>query len=96
MRSLFYMPTRVEKEVRRRTRLVIAAYQYENHPNGETVMTDAEFDAECLKVDVTIKTPRPDLDKWWGSQFQTCTGQWIHSYPEQDRISELYNNFYDT
>ena len=81
-------------EVQRRIRLCIAAYQYELQPEGKQVMTDAEFDEECLKVDLTVDTPRPDLDKWWRSKFQPFTGSWINTHPDLERIREIYNMYY--
>jgi len=95
MRSLFYVPTRPEEEVRRRIQLSVAAYQYEMHSTGLPVMTDAQFDAECLKVDLSVNTQRPDLDSWWIANFQAYTGSWIASHPELTKIEEIYREHYN-
>lgn len=62
MRSLFYKPSKVEVEVRRRIRVSVAAYHYEimvgKDPQAMCVevMTDHEYDAECLLVDLSRYT----------------------------------------
>lgn len=94
MRSLFYVPTRAEEETRRRIKLSIAAYHYEIITDGREVMTNHEFDSECLKVDLSINTNRPDLDEWWRQHFSPHTGSWIGSHPEQFRLKELYYEHY--
>ena len=95
MLSLFYIPTRVENEVRRRIRLSLAAYQYEMCSDGKQVMTDEEFDTQCGLVDVSVDTPRKDMDDWFRTHFQPHTGQWIHQHPELSKIEGIYNAHYN-
>ena len=75
----------------------MAAWLYEiGSREGMTgeMMTDHQYDAECLKIDLTVNTPRPDLDKWWRENFDPCTGQWIHNHPEHDRLEELCRKYH--
>lgn len=74
-------------ETRRRILLSRAAFLYENgRPNS---MTDAEFDAMALEVDLDIDTARPDLDKFFREHFEPFTGSWIHKHPEIDLIEKI-------
>lgn len=91
MKDLFYTPTTSEIETRRRIKLSMWAYAYEflNSP----VVSDADFDAECEKIDLSVATARPDMDAWWCKEFQTCTGAWIHNHPELSRIAMLHARY---
>lgn len=93
MKNLFYWQTDVERETKRRILLTVAAYAYENGLTSP--LTDAQFDTECLKVDLSIHTYRADLDAWWRINFLPFTGQWIYNHPELDRVQELYKRHYD-
>lgn len=84
--------TRVEREVHRRIKLTVWAYAYEIA--NTSLVSDDEFDRECMAVDVRIDTGRPELDEWWRGHFQAHTGQWIHGHPELARVAELFNNEY--
>jgi hypothetical protein len=75
-------------ETRLRVRLTAWAYAYEFE--NDSLVSDAEFDAACREVDLTVRTARPDLDEWWIDNFDPSTGQWIHSHPELDRARNLY------
>lgn len=90
MQNLFHVVTRVEKERRRRIMLSLWAYAYEFE--ARPLVSDAVFDAECLKVDKTIKTGR--LDDFFEKVFQAHTGMWIHSHPELDKVKKLYERLY--
>lgn len=82
----------VARETRRRVKLTVWAYAYEFQ--DDPLVSDAEFDGECLLVDLTISTNRPDLDAWWRENFSPHTGQWIHRHPELSVVADLYQNFY--
>ena len=83
---------RKSEEIKRRIKLCIAAYAYE--VKNDSIMPDATFDEECKKVDVTITTGNDKMDKWFKDEFDPCTGQWIHSHPEKNRLEELYQKYY--
>lgn len=78
---------RVDTETRNRIRLSIAAYAYEFM--SESLMSDGEFDELAKKIDLSIDTRRPDLDRWFRKNFKSYTGQWIHRHPEKDRLAHI-------
>jgi len=92
MFNLFLVPTKKEIETRRRILLTLWAYAYEFENNS--IVPDSIFDAECLKVDLSIATNRPDLDEWWRKNFDSFTGCWIHDHPELEKVKRLYHEFY--
>lgn len=80
MKTDRHTPTPVETERRRRIRLTVAAFTYEYL--SESVMSDGEFDRECVAVDLSVDTGRADLDEWWRKEFTPGTGMWIRRHPE--------------
>lgn len=84
--------SKVEKEVRRRIKLSIAAYAYEF--KDSEIITDAEFDKMCKQVDVNIDTGNKKMDSYFKKIFDPSTGQWIHRHPELNKIAQLYERFY--
>lgn len=84
--------TKKEKEVRRRIILSVAAYAYEI--KNESIMADAEFDEQCLLVDVNEKTGNRKLDNFFKNHFDASTGQWIHKHPELKKIQQIYEKYY--
>lgn len=89
VRRLFYYPTRIETERRKRIKLTVWAYAYEiaNNP----IATDEEFDRLAESIDTTINTGR--LDDWWRQNFQPHTGMWIHKHPELNLVRRIYEQF---
>lgn len=83
---------KVAREIRRRIKLAVWAYAYEVY--NDSLVSDDEFDRECMLVDVRIDTSRPDLDEWFRQNFQAHTGQWIHKHPELAQIEALYHEKY--
>ena len=59
--------TNKEVERRRRIRLSVAAYAYEVH--DDSVMSDGEFDKECLLVDIS-QTTEMKCDKCGNNTFK--------------------------
>ena len=90
----FLETTEVEycKETHRRIRLSVAAYAYEFE--SDPIMSDGDFDEMCSKVDLSVNTSRPDMDKWFRENFDKSTGQGIHTHPELNRIQQLYEKHY--
>lgn len=89
--DLFYHPTIVENEMRNRIRVCMFAYAYEF--NAVSLVSDADFDKLCLKIRTYLNTNRPDLDDWFRKNFNPWTGQWIHNYPELDKIKALVERY---
>lgn len=77
----------VERERRRRIQVAVWAYAYEYL--NESLVSDAQFDATCLAIDVNIPTNRRDLDDWYRANFHPCTGQWIYQHPERERLEQI-------
>lgn len=87
---MYLQRTRVEEEIWMRIRLTMAAYAYEF--DATSIMTDEEYDAMSLRIDLSIDTGRPYLDEFWRREFRTYTGQWIHKHPELDRVKWRYES----
>jgi|TARA_B110000879_G_scaffold85789_1_gene118454 hypothetical protein len=83
---------RKSEEIRRRIRICMAAYAYE--VQATSIISDTEFDNECKKVDVSISTGNDKMDAWFREEFDPCTGQWIHSHPDLDKLERLYETHY--
>jgi hypothetical protein len=71
-----------------RIKLALAAYAYEFE--NRSIMSDGEFDLLSLDVDVTVFTGHALLDAFFLTEFQPCTGMWIHKHPELDKLKNLY------
>jgi hypothetical protein len=80
--------TRVEVEVRRRVDIALWAYAYEIC--ADPIVDDGTFDEEAAKIDLTIDTPRPELDEWFRKEFSPHTGSWIHTHPDLKGLERLY------
>ena len=78
----------VEVERRRRIRLAVWAYAYEFE--NDSLVDDATFDAEALKVDLAIDTGHRKLDAWFRKNFDPSTGMWIRRHPELHKVQALY------
>lgn len=82
----------IEREVRNRIKLSVAAYAYE--VESTTVMSDAEFDKLSYEIDLTVSTGNTEMDEFFQSNFDASTGQWIHKHPRLSQISELFFKYY--
>ena len=82
----------IEKEIRLRIKLSIAAYAYELE--NESIISDAEFDKMCLQVDLSVDTGNEMLDNYFKEHFDSSTGQWIHQHPELNKLKDLYTKYY--
>lgn len=92
MRNLFHIPDAVEIERHRRIILTMAAYAYEF--GHDSFMSDAEFDAESLKVQPSISTGNEILDKFFKEKFDPDTGSWIHDHPDLEAVKRKYEQHY--
>ena len=70
----------VNEEIRNRIKVVVAAYAYEIENNP--IISDAEFDALCLKINPDVETGNKVVDKFFKEEFDPNTGSWIHKHPE--------------
>lgn len=91
MSRLFFRQSKIEKERRRRILLSLWAYAYEYA--GEPMVSDAVFDAEAHKVDLSIDTGNVKMDKWFRENFADYTGSWIGKHPELDKIKRIYEKW---
>lgn len=82
---------KVEIETRRRIKVCLWAYAYEIH--SDSIVSDGEYDNECMLVDLKIKTLNKGMDKWFKSNFDPSTGMWIHSHPNKEYLEQLYNKY---
>ncbi|MCL5460188.1 hypothetical protein M3M33_16240, partial [Loigolactobacillus coryniformis] len=73
-------------------RISVWAYAYEFETTS--LVSDAEFDAECYKVNRAVLTGHSTLDGFFSdpNKFDPCTGQWIHQHPELEGIGRLYKS----
>jgi len=80
----------INTETKNRIKLAVAAYAYEvlNLP----IMTDSDFDALAKKIDLSINTRRPDLDKWFRENFSPSTGMWVLNHPDRRRLDTIATN----
>lgn len=82
----------VEIERRNRIRLSVAAWVYEKH--SDEIMSDAEFDALCLKIRPEMATGNKKLDRFFKTKFSTHTGQWVQSHPDKNGLEAVYQRYY--
>jgi len=80
----------VNTETKNRIKVAVAAYAYEvlNQP----IITDDEFDALAKKIDLSVNTRRPDLDKWFRENFSPSTGMWVLNHPDRRILDTLATN----
>lgn len=81
---------KVNKQRMWRIKVALAAYAYEIE--NKPIISDAEYDELCKKINVKKKTGR--LDEWFKENYSSDTGQWIHRHPELDKIKQLYTRLY--
>ena len=86
--------SKVEVERRNRIRLAVAAYAYEFR--NTSIMSDGEFDELAKQIDPTVATGHAVMDRFFATQFQPDTGQWIHKHPELGKLVNLYQKHYAT
>lgn len=82
----------VEKEIKARILLSVAAFAYEY--KSDSIMSDGEFDSLSLKINKSMKTGNDEMDKFFKTKFDPNTGQWIHAHPERNKIEKIYELYY--
>lgn len=78
----------IETERRNRIRASLFAYAYE--VMDDSLVSDAEYDALCLKINPEIKTGHEILDNFFATEFSPDTGMWIYKHPEANGIAAIY------
>ena len=63
------MTDKAHEQRRLRLKVLAAAYAYEIM--HESYMTDAEFDATCKRIDVSVDVD--SYDQWWRDNFDPST-----------------------
>lgn len=82
----------VEIERHNRIKLSLAAYAYEFH--SDSIMSDGDFDKLALLIDKSVSTDNEEMDKFFQTEFEPDTGQWIHKHPNLIRLEKLYIKYY--
>lgn len=76
------------QETRRRIRLAVAAHAYEVH--ADPIMSDAEFDALALEIDLGRSTANSDMDDWFAANFDPSTAIWVRRHPDIAGLERIY------
>ncbi len=79
---------RIAEEIKRRIDVAVWAYAYEML--NLSLVSDARFDKECLKVNPYILTGRPIEDEFFKKEFAPFTGQWVHRHPDKAGLHRIY------
>lgn len=77
----------INEEIRNRIKVAAAAYAYEIE--NDPIMTDAEFDALCLKIKPDVVTGSILLDTFFKTEFDPNTGSWIHKHPDLKGVAQV-------
>ena len=78
-----------EVEIERKRRIDVAAWAYAYEVENDSLVTDAVFDSECLKVNVTLSTGNKKLDTFFRKHFQPDTGLWVHKHPDKEGLRRV-------
>lgn len=82
------MSERVAEEIKRRINVAVRAYAYEF--KNTSLVSDADFDEECKKVDVSIRTGNPVLDEFFSTEFVDYSGVWVRRHPDLQGLERIY------
>lgn len=82
----------IEREVRNRIQLSVAAYGYEIADTP--IMPDAIFDRLATQINRRMGTCHPLLDEFFAYKFSPMTGMWIHEHPELWGIKRVFERYY--
>ena len=77
-------------EVERRNRILVATWAYAYEFETESMVSDAKFDEVCRSINPDVDTGHKILDKFFATEFNECTGQWIHDHPELHKVKARY------
>lgn len=83
-------PEDIKTEIHNRLWVALAAYAYEIE--NTSIISDAEFDALAVSIRPEISTGNAELDNFFRTEFDPCTGSWIYCHPGLNRLKEIYKN----
>lgn len=88
--SSFFEDDRPAAVIEKQKRICVAlwAWAYEKH--ADPLVTDAKFDAVSEEIDPKIRTGNKLLDDFFKEEFAACTGQWVLSHPETNKLEAIY------
>lgn len=75
-------------ERRRRIRISVAAWAYENH--RRPIMSDSAYDDLSNEIRPELPTGNPTLDAFFRDHFDYDTGLWIHKHPNPEGLEDIY------
>lgn len=84
----------VEREVKRRIGLSVAAYAYEIADTP--ICSDGTFDWLAAQINPKQGTCHPIVDEFFAHNFSPMTGMWIHQHPELEGIKRTFTRYYNT
>ena len=76
-----------DPEIRNRIRVAVAAYTYE--VENDPILSDAEFDALCLTINLEVDTGNAVMDKFFREEFDPNTGSWVHRHPNKEGLAQI-------
>ena len=82
----------IEREVRRRIQISVAAYAYEIA--DKPIMADSMFDWLACQIDRRQGTGHPLLDEFFAYEFSPMTGMWIHRHPDLSGVERTFTRYY--
>lgn len=77
---------------RYRIRASLGAYAYEYL--SRSIISDAEFDELCTKIDPSIATGHPVMDEFFRTEFGADTGMWIHKHPDKEGLEWIIDRYF--
>ena len=81
-------------EIRNRIRVAVAAYAYEFE--NDSVMSDHDYDKLSLEINPLVTTGNELLDRFFKSEFDASTSQWVHQHPELGKLKWIYHAYHVT
>jgi hypothetical protein len=70
---------------------MVSVWAYAYEMLDDPLVSDAEFDLECIQVDLGIDTGNATMDKFFKDNFDPFTGQWVHKHPDKLGLHKIYN-----
>ena len=81
------MSSEIDQE--RRRRILVAAWAYAYEVESTPIVDDETFDREAALIRPELETGHAALDAFFRSEFDPCTGSWVHCHPEKDGLPRL-------
>lgn len=84
------------EEVERRRRILLSVWAYAYEIEDTSLVSDHVFDAEALKVDLSVSTGNTKLDNFFRREFDPSTGVWVHNHPEKTKLKQAFLRHHKT